>query len=104
MSRNNLSGGLPDEWGAPNSFPRLRVLYLQHNGLSGPLPAHWAFHATLQQLFSWWAGAVACLGGVKWVARSRCCACCGGMPGGWLAGQASLACPSPRPAAAPPPR
>ena len=40
---NQLSGGLPESWGAsPQALPRLSLLKLDSNQLTGPLPALWS--------------------------------------------------------------
>lgn len=41
LGNNRLSGTIPEAWGAPGTFPRLRTLGLDNNTLSGTLPAAW---------------------------------------------------------------
>lgn len=41
LGGNAFSGGLPDEWAGPTSLPKLEVLNLQANMLSGSLSAAW---------------------------------------------------------------
>ncbi|KAK9808198.1 hypothetical protein WJX73_008032 [Symbiochloris irregularis] len=60
----NITGSFPTEWVAPNAFPRLHTLYLthcstrsalqsltlEHNSISGPLPAEWGEADTFPSL------------------------------------------------------
>ena len=66
LFNNSLSGPLPDAWGGNQSFPRLQIMALQQNRLSGAVPA---------------AGASAGMGTVQGGLVSLSCAC-------FVAGQA----------------
>lgn len=50
LSKNQLSGTLPPEWGSLTAFPRLQSLLLGQNNLTGTLPTTWTKNATFRAL------------------------------------------------------
>lgn len=51
LSQNpSLSGALPPNWGTQGAFPSLQVLSLSSTGISGQLPAAWGGQLSLPQL------------------------------------------------------
>lgn len=50
LGSNNLSGLLPEAWGAPGAFARLRLFSALGNKLSGPLPESWGTNSSMPLL------------------------------------------------------
>jgi hypothetical protein len=50
LRTNNFDGPLPDSWGTPYAFLRLKTVYLSYNNLSGIIPEAWTDMPSLRRL------------------------------------------------------